>query len=108
MMSDDRLAYVKAALNGRFSFNRSEVVNPSAQDVTGVSGSQRKSKLPYIQDARYRFPDYQRVMHASYQNETDQFEDTNDGRGATLVGVMIVSLLAFVFGLLIGMGIGRI
>lgn len=63
------------------------------------------SKLPYVRDAKFEFQDHRRIVPGI---DTDSFEDTNDGRGAQLVGVMIIACMSGLMGFMIGFAIGRI
>jgi len=60
-----------------------------------------QSKLPYNTDATYTFNESKHYVTRCH------FEDTNDGRGATLFGMMILVVVTGVFWFAAGFAIGR-
>ena len=75
-----------------------------------------RNTLEQISDAGHRFPfgdnsECSNTTTRRLQEVLDAdcgFTDTNDGRGAPLVGVMIITAIAFTFGVMIGLAIGKI
>lgn len=69
-----------------------------------------RNTLEQISDAGHRFPrvDDEYQGQSTTFNSGHGFYDTNDGRGAPLVGVMIIAAIAFAFGAMIGFAIGRV
>ncbi len=67
-----------------------------------------QSKLPGILDKRYSFKEHD-VRRVAMFNHTEpaDFEDTNDGRGATLFGMMILVVVTGVFWFAVGFAIGQ-
>ncbi len=67
-----------------------------------------ESKLPSILDKRYSFKEHDVRRFAMFnQNEPAEFEDTNDGRGTKLVGLIVITIITGVFWFAVGFAIGR-
>jgi hypothetical protein len=65
---------------------------------------QTNDALRKILDRRYTFNDHVRFVHTTHADgSVDVYEDTNDGRGATLVGVMVIAVVAGLLGFLVGL-----
>ena len=81
-----------------------------------IGVEEMRNTLEQISDAGHRFPVFE---HSELSPNTTRrlqevldadcgFTDTNDGRGAPLVGVMIIACMSGFMGFMIGFAIGRI